>query len=182
MPTISAIAWLITRSIKDTIDLCVYHAHAHQVNDCVCACVTQVDDGTTDHEWGAPIKLISDHAQVEISQRVKSILLTPFIGEWQIEPHQQQQNAAERRYQTVKARANEPHYQAVKAQANAILDRTSAPEYTWLLAFQYTCFLLNHCCDWSIGAILLSPACWANNRYKDNAMFKLLSEGLLLTH
>jgi hypothetical protein len=95
-------------------------------------------------ERGAPTKLISDRAQVEISEKVKSILRTLFIGEWQSEPHQQQQNPAERRYQTVKARAN------------VILDRTGAPEYTWLLALQYTCFLLNHCYDSTISAIPLS--------------------------
>ena len=45
-------------------------------------------------ERGAPTKLISDRAQVEISEKVKSILRTLFIGEWQSEPHQQQQNPA----------------------------------------------------------------------------------------
>jgi hypothetical protein len=95
-------------------------------------------------EQGAPSKLISDQAQVEISEKVKSILCTLFIGEWQSKSHQQQQNPAE------------CHYKTVKAQANVILDRTGAPEYTWLLALQYTCFLLNHCYDSTISAIPLS--------------------------
>jgi hypothetical protein len=175
MPTIPAIAWLImgadTHSIEDNIDLCVYHAHAHQVNNSVRAYAMQVDNGSKDHEQGAPIKLISDGAQVETSKKGKSIFITLFIGEWQIEPHQQQQNAAERCYQTVKAQANEQRNQTVKAQANVIVDHTGALEYTWMLGFQYKCFLLNHCYDWSISAILLSPACWANNRYKCNATF-----------
>jgi hypothetical protein len=81
---------------------------------------------------GAPNKLISDRAQVEISKRVLDILRTLCIGDWQSEPHQQQQNPAERRYQTV------------KATANRILDRTGAPAYTWLLCLKYTCYLLNH--------------------------------------
>jgi hypothetical protein len=40
----------------------------------------------------APTKLISDGAQVEISERVT----------WQSEPHQQHQNPAERQYQNIK--------------------------------------------------------------------------------
>jgi len=95
-------------------------------------------------EWGSPTKLISDRAQVEISDKVKGILRTLFIGEWQSEPHQQQQNPAERRYQTIKNRTN------------VVLDRTGAPAYTWLLALQYVCFLLNNYYDSGIGAIPLS--------------------------
>lgn len=95
-------------------------------------------------ERGAPTKLISDQAQVEISDKVKGILCTLFIVEWQSEPHQQQQNPAERRYQTIKNRAN------------VVLDRTGAPAYMWLLALQYMCFLLNHCYDSMIGTIPLS--------------------------
>jgi hypothetical protein len=43
---------------------------------------------------GAPTKLISDSA--------RSILSTYGISSWQSEPHQQHQNPAEQRYQTVK--------------------------------------------------------------------------------
>ena len=50
---------------------------------------------------GAPTRLISDRAQVEISNKVLDILRTLCIGDWQSEPHQQQQNPAERRFQTV---------------------------------------------------------------------------------
>jgi hypothetical protein len=81
---------------------------------------------------GAPTKLISDRAQVEISKKVLDILRTLCISDKQSEPHQQQQNPAERRYQTV------------KTTANRILDRSGAPAYTWLLCLQYTCYLLNH--------------------------------------
>jgi hypothetical protein len=48
---------------------------------------------------GAPTKLISDRAQVEISAKVKDILHALCICDWQSEPHQQHQNPAERRYQ-----------------------------------------------------------------------------------
>jgi hypothetical protein len=55
---------------------------------------------------GAPTKLISDRGQVEISKKVLDILRTLCISDWQSEPRQQQQNPAERRYQTVKTTAN----------------------------------------------------------------------------
>ena len=55
---------------------------------------------------GAPTKLISDSARVEISTKVKDILRAMCISDWQSEPHQQQQNPAERRYQTIKSIAN----------------------------------------------------------------------------
>ena len=44
---------------------------------------------------GAPNKLISDRAQVFISNKIVDILCTLCIGSWQSEPHQQQQNPAE---------------------------------------------------------------------------------------
>ena len=83
-------------------------------------------------ERGAPNKLISDRAQVEISNKVQDILRTLFISAWQSEPHQQQQNPAERRIQTI------------KTTSNRIMDRLGAPAYTWLLCLLYVCYLLNH--------------------------------------
>jgi hypothetical protein len=81
---------------------------------------------------GAPTKLISDSAHVETSKEVRGILRTYGISSWQSEPHQQHQNPAERRYQTV------------KQLCNTILDRTSAPAYCWLLCLMYVCFVLNN--------------------------------------
>jgi hypothetical protein len=81
---------------------------------------------------GAPDKLISDSAQVETVKRVLDILCAYVIGAWQSEPKQQQQNPAER------------HYQTAKRMTNTIMDRTNSPAYTWLLALMYACFLLNH--------------------------------------
>ena len=72
-------------------------------------------------ERGAMTKLISDRAQAEISNKVQDILHTLVIKSWQSEPHQQHQNFAERRYQTI------------KTVVNTILDRVGAPAYTWLL-------------------------------------------------
>ena len=45
---------------------------------------------------GAMDKLISDRAQVEISNRVHDILRANCIDDWQSEPHHQHQNHAER--------------------------------------------------------------------------------------
>ena len=82
-------------------------------------------------ERGAPTKLISDRAQTEIGRKVLDTLRALFISSWQSEPHQQQQNPAERRIQTV------------KGMTNRIMDRTGAPGYTWLLCLIYVCFLMS---------------------------------------
>jgi len=89
--------------------------------------VNTLEDHICEH--GAPYKIISDRAQVEISENVQDILCTLFIGSWQSEPHQQHQNPAECRIQTV------------KTTANTILDCSGAPA---LLCLLYICFLLNH--------------------------------------
>ena len=94
-------------------------------------------------ERGAPTKLVSDHAQVETSERVKDILRTIVIPDWQSEPRQPQQNPAERRYQTV------VHL------VNLLLDRTGAPPNLWLEALKYVCYLLNHTYNSSIDGIPL---------------------------
>ena len=84
-------------------------------------------------------KLISDCAQVEISNKVLDILHAFVIADWQSEPHHQHQNPAEHCYQTV------------KSYTNTVLDRTGAPAYTWLLCLTYVCFLLNHLATESLG-------------------------------
>ena len=81
---------------------------------------------------GAMDRLVSDRAQVEISNRVKDILRALFIRSWQSEPHRQHQNPAERRIQTV------------KRMTNNVLNFTGAPAFTWLLCMMYICFVLNH--------------------------------------
>ena len=85
----------------------------------------------TIRKHGAMDKLISDRAQVEVSNKVLDILRAMFIGDWQSKPYNQHQNPAERRYQDV------------KKYTNVLLDRTGAPAYTWLLATMYVCFILN---------------------------------------
>ena len=56
--------------------------------------------------WGAMTKLISDRAQVEFSNKVKDILRSLIISDWQNEPHHQHQNPAEIRYHDVKRFTN----------------------------------------------------------------------------
>ena len=86
-----------------------------------------------DNIWkrGAMDKLLSDRAQTEIGMRVQDILRALFISSWQSEPHQQQQNPSERKYQML------------KRYTNTILSRTGVPANTWLLCLLYVCFLLN---------------------------------------
>ena len=104
--------------------------------------VTEVYGMKTDHQfintledtirsYGAMDKLVSDRAQVEISNRVQDILRAYGIASWQSEPNQQHQNPAER------------HYQIVKRFTNTILNCTAAPEFAWLLCVQYVCYVLN---------------------------------------
>ena len=93
----------------------------------------------TIRKHGAMDKLISDRAQVEVSNKVLDILRAMFIGDWQSKPYNQQQNPAERRYQDVKK------YTII------LLDRTGAPAYTWLLAIMYVCFILNITSHESLG-------------------------------
>ena len=81
---------------------------------------------------GAPTKLISDCAKVEISEKVKDVLCYLFIQDWQSEPYYQHQNPAEQRYQDL------------KRMANRIMDRTGCPPELWLLALKYVAFVLNH--------------------------------------
>jgi hypothetical protein len=81
---------------------------------------------------GATTKLISDSAKVKISQKVKDILCALCISDWQSEPHQQQQNPVEHRYQTI------------KSVTNTILDCIRSPTSLWLLCLMYVCFLLNN--------------------------------------
>ena len=80
---------------------------------------------------GAMDRLISDRAQVEVSNKVLDLLRNYVIGDWQSKPHFQHQNPAERRYQDV------------KRITNTLLDRTGAPSETWLLATLYVVFVLN---------------------------------------
>jgi len=80
---------------------------------------------------GAPTKLVSDCAQVKISNQVKEILRAYCITNWQSEPHYRQQNFTERRCQQL------------KNLVNTIMDCVGAPPHAWFLCLQYVTFLLN---------------------------------------
>ena len=92
-------------------------------------------------ERGAMSQLVSDCAQVETSKRVLELIRALCISNWSSEPHQQHQNPAERRYQTV------------KRMTNTLLDRSGSPASTWLLAITYVCFILNHTFCNSINSV-----------------------------
>ena len=81
---------------------------------------------------GAMSKLISDNAQVEISNKVKDILHMYHSSSWHSEPYHQNQNPSEWCLQTI------------KAWTNTILNRSGAPANCWLLCISYVCYLLNH--------------------------------------
>ena len=83
-------------------------------------------------ERGAMSQLISDRAQVEISNKVKTILCALLIQDWQSEPGKQWQNPAERKIQDV------------KCITNTVMDRTASPPYLWLLCLMWVCFVLNN--------------------------------------
>ena len=77
-------------------------------------------------------KLISDYAQVEISNKVKDILSMYHSSSWHSEPYHQNQNSSEWCYRTI------------KGWTNTILNRSGAPANYWLLFMSYVCYLLNH--------------------------------------
>ena len=80
---------------------------------------------------GAMDKLVSDRAQVEISNKVHDILRHLCIDDWQSEPHYQHQNFAERRYREVKHKTNR------------ILNETGASDEAWFHCMKYVTYILN---------------------------------------
>ena len=82
--------------------------------------------------YGAMDQLISDNAKAQLSDRVIEILNTFGIKEYMSEPHNKNQNYAER------------VWQRVKAMVERILNSSGAPPNCWLLALEYACFILNH--------------------------------------
>jgi hypothetical protein len=76
--------------------------------------------------------LISDRAQAQVSQRVVDILNILVIKDYQSEPHNKNQNFAER------------VWQQVKLMVKWILNTSDAPADLWLCALEYACFIINH--------------------------------------
>ena len=95
---------------------------------------TQVHKAVEDfiRYYGAPRNLFNDNAKSEISKKVQDILRHYTIGQYRSEPHQQNQNPAERRIQDI------------KKHTNILMDRTGTPAPMWLLCMLYVIELHNH--------------------------------------
>ena len=94
---------------------------------------------------GPMSKLISDYAQVEISNKVKVLLRMYHSSSWHSEPYHQNQNPSEW------------HYRTIKAWNSTILNRSRAPTNCWLLCMSYVCYLLDHISCESLKGKSLSP-------------------------
>ena len=83
-------------------------------------------------KFGAMDTLVSDRAKAEVSQDVKDIMRSYFINDRQSEPHNKNQNPAERAWQDTQRKAN------------VLLNWSGAPDKCWLLALIYVCYVMNH--------------------------------------
>jgi hypothetical protein len=112
--------------------------------------------------------LISGCAQVEISNKVKDILWSLCIYNWQREPHQQHQNPCE------------PRYQNLKMMTNTVLDRTGSPAYLWLLCLQYVAFILNNSVSDALnGATPLQLLTGSTNDISPLLFFKCMTQSII---
>ena len=83
-------------------------------------------------KYGAMDQLISDHAAAQVSTRVEEILGILGIKQFVSEPHNKNQNFAER------------VWQQLKGMVIKILNMSDAPSELWLCALEYACFIMNH--------------------------------------
>ena len=90
-------------------------------------------------KYGAMDVLVSDRAKAEIGIKVKEILRTMVIDDWQSEPHNKNQNYAERMWQVT------------QRMGNVILNQSGAPKKLWLLALKLAVFISNHTARESLG-------------------------------
>ena len=90
-------------------------------------------------KYGAMDKLVSDNAKAEISERVKDILRTFLIDDWQSEPYKGNQNFAERGWRDTKCKVN------------SLMNMSGAEAAAWMLALEYICFVQNHTAVDSLG-------------------------------
>jgi hypothetical protein len=90
-------------------------------------------------KYGAMDKLTSDNAKAEISARVKDVLHTLNIDDWQSEPYKGNQNFAERGWRDTKWKFN------------SLLNLLGADPAAWMLALEYVCFVQNHTAVDSLG-------------------------------
>jgi hypothetical protein len=90
-------------------------------------------------KWGAPNRLLGDHAGNQCSFRVMDYLRLLWIGFWCSEPYYQHQNMFERRYQ------------AFKRVTNRLMDRTGSPPELWFLCMCYVAYVMNRTSDPSLN-------------------------------
>jgi hypothetical protein len=90
-------------------------------------------------KYGAMDQIISDNAKAQISRRVEEILNMLQIKDHTSEPHNKNLNFAERVWRDIK-RGTE-----------TTLNFSNAPQYTWLLALEYVCFVKNHTAHERLG-------------------------------
>ena len=107
--------------------------------------------------YGAMDVLISDNAKAEVSARTKDILRALCIKDWQSEPHNKNQNFAERGWKDTKEKAN------------LVFDWSNANNDEWLLILEYVCFILNHVAVESLG--WRTPTEWLLGRTPDISVF-----------
>ena len=97
--------------------------------------------------------LISDNAKAQISGPVKEILGTLGINNRTSEPHNKNQNFGKRGYRDT------------KRMTNHLLNFSGTPGYAWLLALQYSCFVINHLASERLG--WRTPAEWLTGSTPD---------------
>ena len=85
--------------------------------------------------WGAPLRIIADHAKYHESFQVLDYLRLLWIGLWFSEAYYQHQNPFERRYQTF------------KRIVNRTMDRTGTPPELWFLCMCYAAYVINRVSD-----------------------------------
>lgn len=82
-------------------------------------------------QWGAPNRLLGDHAGNQASHKVMDYLRLLWIGFWCSEAYYKHQNTFKRRYQTF------------KRIVNRTMDRTGTPPELWFLCMNYVAYVLN---------------------------------------
>ena len=90
-------------------------------------------------EYGAPLHIHNDNSKMQTSRAWTKLTNQYNIATSTTEPYHPNQNPAERRIQTVKARTR------------AILDATGAPSSVWIYAVHYVTDLLNFTADPSLN-------------------------------
>ena len=99
--------------------------------------VSKLEDFIKD--WGAPDGMIRDNSKMQNSEAWKKIERLYQIKSLQSEPHNQHQNPAERKIQTV------------KNGVGRIMDRTGTPKFMWYECLEYFCNILNITACESLG-------------------------------